>query len=115
MEIMRVAVVGSRECGGLTLEKVIENIPQEATSIISGGAVGVDSLAKQAAVKLGLPFEEILPEYELFGKSAPVLRNKTIVEKADMIIAFWDCSSKGTKNTLLEGLKQDKKIKIIEI
>lgn len=115
VEGLRVAIIGSRECTGLTLEKVLENIPAEATSIISGGAIGVDTFAKKAAIALKLPFEEILPEYDLFGRSAPILRNKTIVERADMIIAFWDYQSRGTKNALLEGLKLDKRIKIVEI
>lgn len=112
---MKVAIIGSRECEGLTLKKVLENIPKDATAIISGGAVGADSFAKQAAAALKLPFEEFLPEYETFGKLAPIVRNKTIVDKADLIIAFWDYESKGTKNALLEGIRLDKKIVIVEL
>lgn len=112
---MKVAIIGSRACGDLTLKKVIENIPKNTTSIISGGAIGVDTLAKKAAQKLNIPFEEILPNYKTFGKCAPLIRNKTIVEKSDIIIAFWNYKSRGTQNALLHGLKNDKKIKIVEI
>lgn len=110
---MKVAIIGSRSCKSLTLDQVIENIPKQTTAIISGGAIGADTLARKAAEKLKIPFEEILPDYQTFGKTAPLVRNRTIVDRADMVLAFWDYASNGTRHALLEGLKQDKKIKII--
>ncbi|MEG0692767.1 MAG: hypothetical protein RR444_06775 [Oscillospiraceae bacterium] len=112
---MKVAIIGSRECGNLTLEQVIESVPEGASLIVSGGAIGADSFAKKVAIALNLPFEEILPDYKTFGKIAPLVRNKTIIDRADFILAFWNYKSKGTQNALMEGLKQDKEIKIIEI
>lgn len=112
---MKVAIIGSRECGDLTIEKVLEHIPANATSIISGGAIGADRFARGVSLALKLPLEEILPDYETFGKIAPLVRNKTIIDRADIIIAFWNYKSRGTKNALLEGIKQDKEIKIIEV
>lgn len=112
---MNVAIIGSRNCKGLTLETVLKNIPKETTAIISGGAIGADTFAREAAMLLNLPFEEILPDYNTFGKIAPLVRNKTIVDHADMVMAFWDYQSRGTRSALLETLKQDKKIKIILI
>lgn len=112
---MKLAIIGSRNCSGLTVETIIESIPKDTTSIISGGAIGVDTLAREAAKRLSLPFEEILPDYDIFGRTAPLVRNKTIVDRADMVIAFWDYESRGTRNALLESLKQDKKIKIVLI
>lgn len=110
---MKVAVIGSRNCDCLSVDSVIENIPKECTCIVSGGARGVDQLAKQASVKLNIPIVEILPNYEDFGKYAPIVRNKEIVSCSDFVLAFWDYKSAGTKNALLEALKLDKKIKII--
>lgn len=112
---MKLAIIGSRECESLTLQTILDNIPPETSSIISGGAIGVDSMAKTAADKLKLPYEEILPDYKTFGKTAPLVRNKEIVRRADMVIAFWDYKSHGTRHALLEGIKQDKKVKIIMI
>lgn len=110
---LRVAVIGSRQCGDLNVDTVIENIPEDCTAIISGGAMGVDSLARQAAERLGLPFTEYLPDYATFGKLAPIVRNSTIVENSDMLLAFWDYRSRGTRDALLKGMEQRKKIKII--
>ena len=112
---MRVAIIGSRSCGDLTLEKILSHIPKETTSIVSGGAIGADSFARIVAKELKLPFEEYLPDYATFGKLAPIVRNKTIIDRADLVLAFWDYKSKGTKNALSEALNQNKKISIINI
>lgn len=112
---MTVAVVGSRDSRELTVEQVMAELPADCTAIVSGGAMGVDALAKEAADRLGLPFTECLPDYDTFGKMAPLQRNTTIVDQADMVIAFWDCRSAGTKDTLQKALRRDKKIKIVRI
>ena len=40
-------------------------------------ARGVDTLARQAAKLLGLPIWEIYPQYQLYGRTAPLIRNHT--------------------------------------
>lgn len=37
---------------------------------------------------------------DLYGKSAGYKRNSEMAEIADALIAFWDCSSKGTKDMI---------------
>lgn len=112
---MKVAVIGSRNCGNLSIDKVVSEIPEETSAIISGGAAGVDSLAREAAKILNIPLTEFLPNYALFGKSAPLVRNSQIVNEADMVLAFWDYKSNGTRNALIKALKKNKKIKIVII
>ena len=56
---MRVAVIGSRQCGSLSAEEVVARLPEGCTEIVSGGARGVDRLAREAARRLGLPLREI--------------------------------------------------------
>ena len=48
----------------------------------------------------GLSYIEILPDYQLYGKGAPLKRNMQIVECADLVVAFWDGVSRGTKYTI---------------
>lgn len=110
---MTVAIVGSRNCGSLTLECVLENIPPNCTGIVSGGASGVDTLARRAARRLGVPLEEYLPNYEAYGRMAPLVRNRLIVERAELVLAFWDYCSRGTRDALKKALELDKKIKIV--
>ncbi|WMJ22786.1 SLOG family protein [Paludicola sp. MB14-C6] len=112
---MKVAVIGSRDCKKLTTEAILEHIPADCTHIISGGAIGVDRLAKKAAELLSIPIIEFLPDYQTFGKTAPLVRNRKIISEADFVLAFWDYQSSGTRHALVEALKQEKKVKIIMI
>ena len=97
---MRVAVVGSRKAGNLTVQDVIDQLPENTSELVSGGAIGVDRLAEQAAERLKLPIRVFLPEYSRLGKRAPLLRNEQIVHYADFVLAFWDYQSRGTAYTL---------------
>ena len=96
-EELKVAVIGSRGINGADLSRYI---PKEATMLISGGAVGVDTLAEAYAAEHRIPIQVIRPRYDLFGKKAPLLRNRQIVECADLVIAIWDGESTGTAYTI---------------
>ena len=91
---MRVAVIGSR---GIVVSDLGKYLPPETMEIVSGGAKGVDTSAREYANANGIKLTEFLPEYKLYGKSAPLKRNIQIIKYADFVIAFWDGKSKGTK------------------
>ena len=91
---MRVAIVGSRN---LQVENLGQYLPQETTEIVSGGARGIDTCARQWANSHSIKLTEFLPEYEKYGRSAPLRRNITIIHNADLVLAFWDQKSRGTK------------------
>ncbi len=94
---MKVAVIGSR---GITNIDIGRYIPPDATLIISGGAIGVDTLAEKYADKKGIKKMILYPDYELYGKSAPLIRDKLIVDNADLVVAIWDGVSSGTEFTI---------------
>lgn len=94
---MRVAVIGSR---GLSVDNLEEYLPENTTEIVSGGAKGVDTCAREYALHHGLKLTEYLPEYERYGRAAPLKRNITIIENADLVLAFWDGISRGTKSVI---------------
>lgn len=83
---MRVAVIGSR---GLWVDNLEKYLPKETTEIISGGARGVDTAAREYALQHGLKLTEYLPEYKIYGRCAPLKRNIAIIESADLVLAFW--------------------------
>ena len=91
---MKVAIVGSRN---LTIPDLEKYISKETTEIISGGAKGVDTCARNYALSHGIKITEYLPEYEKYGRAAPLKRNISIIQNADLVIAFWDGKSKDTK------------------
>ena len=94
---MKLAIIGSRNIDDIVIDKYI---PEATTEIVSGGAKGVDTLAKFFAQKNGLILTEFLPRYDLYGKVAPIKRNREIAEYADEAIAFWDGRSKGTEHAI---------------
>ncbi|MBE6968717.1 MAG: DUF2493 domain-containing protein [Ruminococcaceae bacterium] len=91
---MRVAVVGSR---ALQIDDWENYLPPDTDEIISGGAKGIDQSVANFARSNGIALKEFLPEYDKYGKRAPLLRNISIIEKADLVLAFWDGKSRGTK------------------
>ncbi len=112
---MRVAIIGSRELNIDIRPAILEHLPASTSEIVSGGAVGVDAVAKEVARELGIPFTEFLPDYDTYGKRAPLVRNDRIVEYADMVLGFWDGRSRGTQYVIGECLKRGKRIVYIPL
>ena len=72
----------------------------EITKIVSGGAKGADSLAEIYAEKYQLPLIVFKHDWQKYGRGAGIVRNREIIEAADIVVAFWDGSSKGTASSL---------------
>lgn len=87
-------------------------IPKEATVIVSGGARGIDALAKEYAQRKGLQLVEFPPDYQRFGKSAPLIRNRQIVEYCDCVVAIWDGFSTGTMQVVQLARKMKKPVSV---
>lgn len=109
---MKVAIVGSRNYS--TLERVYEYVNglPDGTIVISGGARGVDRAAEDAARSRGLKVISFRPDWKKYGKSAGFIRNKTIVDAADRVVAFWDLTSKGTRNSIERAKVAGKDVQI---
>jgi len=96
---LKVAVVGGRDFNNeQQLKNVLDKL--KPTHIVSGGARGADTLAKDYAIHNKIPMYEYLADWELHGKAAGPIRNKSIVKNSDMVVAFWDGKSRGTKSTI---------------
>ena len=106
---MKVAVIGSRNLRVSDLEKYL---PQGTDCIVSGGAVGVDRCAAQYAAEHGIQLVEFLPDYDTFGRRAPLVRNVEIVKAADVVLAFWDTRSHGTEFVIEQCRKEGKECRI---
>ncbi len=114
-EKMKLAVVGSRDFHDYAwLERCLLSCIDIASikEVISGGARGADSLAERFAAVHGLSFSVIPADWKKYGKRAGPLRNTEIVRQADMVIAFWDGSSRGTRNTIDKALRAGKSVRI---
>lgn len=117
---MKLAVIGSRDFNNdeffdTQLKAFCQKHNQEAVIIISGGAKGVDTLAQNYATKYHCQMIVFKPDYKRFGRGATFIRNRLIVDNADVVLAFWDRKSTGTKYTLDYAKKQNKQVFIIDI
>jgi hypothetical protein len=109
---MRVAVIGSR--GFNDYELVVKTLSNLGiTLLVSGGAIGADSLGEKYANEHDIPTLIFKPDWETHGKAAGMIRNTTIVENSDLVIAFWDGESKGTKDSITKAEKKGTKVLII--
>ena len=106
---MKIAIVGSRSISAVDIGAYLSNEDE----IISGGAVGIDTCAAEYAEKNGLRLTVFLPQYERYGRAAPIIRNKAIVDHADRIIAFWDGKSTGTLSVIKYAKKTGKPCEVI--
>ncbi len=107
---MKIAVIGSRN---LHIENLEAYLPEDCTEIVSGGAKGIDQSAVQFARAHAIKLTEFLPQYQIYGKAAPIVRNKQIVDYADSVLAFWDGKSAGTRSVIRYCEKIGKPCKII--
>lgn len=110
---MKLAIIGSR---GLCDVDIANYLPKGVNEIVSGGANGIDCLARELAEKKGIRLVEFLPNYARYGKGAPLVRNKEIVAYADEALVFWDGRSRGTAHTLrlFENLQKKVTLFIME-
>ena len=76
-------------------------IPAYSYKIVSGGAAGVDSLARRYAQEKQVPLTELKPQYRTsYDVRAPLRRNLDIARVADVLVAVWDGSSTGTAHMI---------------
>lgn len=97
----RYGVIGSRDFNDFKFaERCINQLRgYNEVCIVSGGAKGADSIAKDYAEKYQLPFV-VYPADWSKGKGAGFLRNTQIVEDCDLLVCFWDGKSRGTKDSI---------------
>ncbi len=108
---MIAAVVGSRTFSNYDLlsEELSKHNIHE---MVSGGAVGADSLAERYAAEWEIPIRIFKPDWST-GRGAGLARNTDIINAADIVIAFHDGESKGTKDSINKAKKFNKQLIII--
>ena len=109
---MKLMIAGSRSITSFDLSPYI---PNEVDTIISGGAKGIDTLAEQYAIDHKLSRYIILPNYNRYGKAAPIKRNHEMVDMADAVLVVWDGRSKGSLSTINYAKKQSKQLILVTV
>ena len=111
---MKTAVIGTRTFENYQqLCETLGNLANTPTEIISGGATGADALAERYAKENNLPLTIHLANWKEYGKAAGPIRNKTIIEECEQLVAFWDGQSKGTNHTIKTAKAKGKPTKVV--
>ncbi len=92
---------------------------RKITTVITGGAKGIDTLAFQTAEAAGIRNLRFLPDRKKFPgrlvSRAFQERNRQIVDCCDLLLAVWDGRSHGTKNTLAYARKIRKPMYLVKV
>ena len=108
---MILGIAGSRSLSHPLPDDIM---PPYIDQIISGGAKGIDRCARNYAKEHHIQILEILPEYDIYGRSAPLRRNDWIIELSDMVLIFWDGKSRGSNYMIEICRKQKKPMKLFQ-
>ena len=109
---MKLLIVGSRSITAFDLSAYV---PPDADTIISGGAKGVDALAEQYADFHNLSKYILRPHYERYGRAAPLMRNREMVDIADAVLVIWDGHSRGAQYTIAYATEREKPLSVIQL
>lgn len=102
---MKIAIIGSRTFTDYKLlDQVLNDFMDKnnilITHVISGGANGADKLGERFADSIGAEKIIFYPDWNKHKKAAGFIRNKDIVDNSEMVFAFWDGKSRGTKHSI---------------
>jgi predicted Rossmann fold nucleotide-binding protein DprA/Smf involved in DNA uptake len=110
---LKVAIVGSRHFSEPDRVSDYVNALPHGASIITGSASGVDAAATKAARANGIPVQVIPASFdELADAAKSAARNQRLIDACDVLVAFWDCTSKGTRNTVERALDSGKEVHV---
>lgn len=81
--------------------------------LAAGGAVGPDTWTQNFATERGWPFKLFPAEWGTYARRAGVIRNNQMADYADVLLAFWNKRSPGTRNMIDCMMKRGKWIRVI--
>ncbi|TVR36947.1 MAG: DUF2493 domain-containing protein [Cryomorphaceae bacterium] len=100
---MKVIIAGGRnfeDYVGLCLACDKALLHSKVSEVVSGAAHGADKLGEKYAAENGYFIRQFPANWSKHGRGAGPVRNAQMAGYADMLIAFWDGVSSGTKNMI---------------
>ena len=113
INVDKLLICGSRSIDFINLDNYLK--PDCCNVVIAGGARGIDTIAEKWAKRHGIKTDIYKPEWDKYGKSAGIKRNKIMVDNADFVLAFWDNKSSGTLNSIDYAKKKGIPIIVVKI
>jgi hypothetical protein len=114
--VNRIGVVGSRHFPDL--ERVASWVREQpaGASLVTGSASGVDATVARVARERGLPVRVLGASFEeARDAGVAATRNQRLVDLCDVLIAFWDGSSEGTRRTVERALDSGREVHVFTV
>lgn len=117
--IFRVIIAGSRSFDNATLMQEFMDYYLRAKAnthriiVISGEARGADTAGENYAKSRGYRVERYPAQWDTYGRRAGMLRNAVMGSKADVLVAFWDGVSTGTKHMIDTMRNKNKPYRVV--
>ena len=117
----KVIIAGGRDFNDYSLleDEVFDfildlGIPLGRIEFVLGGARGADNLGLQFAKEYGFNYKMFIPDWKGLGKKkAGIIRNHEMGDYADMLVAFWNGKSTGTKDMIDYATKKGLVVKVV--
>lgn len=107
--MIRIIIAGGRDFNDYDFLKekvndfILMDLPPslwKSVEIVSGGANGADKLGERFAKEEGYKIKRFIPDWDGLGRKAGIVRNHEMGDYADVLLAFWDEKSIGTKDMI---------------
>jgi hypothetical protein len=110
---VKVAIVGSRHYPELDRVRAFVHSLPLGTTVLTGGASGVDAAALEAAKEKQFGLIKLPPRMEeSTDPQAAAQRNQRLIDAAEVLVAFWDGDSAGTRKTVERALASGREVHV---
>ena len=119
---MKILVCGSRMFaidsdyadGKSVVWSYLDGLAPDGLHLVMGGARGPDDWAQEWATQARINHTVLYADWEKHGRRAGVIRNLVMLDmNPDLVLAFWDGESKGTKHTIDKARERGIPVEII--
>lgn len=107
MGLIRIVIAGGREFDDYDYMRECMNSIKHlyynrSIEVISGACRGADELGEKWAAENHFAVDSKPPDYKNIkpSKRAPLVRNEEMAKAADVLCAFWDGESRGTRHMI---------------
>lgn len=116
---MKTIIAGGRNFHGDIFEQIVERAIHECgwevTEIVCGDAPGIDRIGSDVGLRLGIPVVYFPADWKKYKKAAGPIRNQSMAEYADALIAVWDGKSTGTGDMIRRAKREFLTVHIVKV
>lgn len=117
---MNLLIAGSRYFTDYSLanefiNSCLQDFKEEQVTILSGGCRGADAIGERYANEHGYGLCRYPADWKRYGKAAGPIRNRIMVENADVIICFLGENSRGSRSVIDIAHRLEKRIFIMNV